>query len=110
MAIVTGKPVHIGGINGRASATGRGVWKAGDVFINDQDWMDFIKLKTGWKDKTVIVQGFGNVGSWASKYVVEAGAKLIGVHEHDVSLINAEGIDPNVSIRLTKPIFLYSIL
>ncbi|KAM7361063.1 big bubble 8 [Cochliomyia hominivorax] len=95
LAIVTGKPVHIGGINGRTSATGRGVWKAGDVFINDQDWMDLIKLKTGWKDKTVIVQGFGNVGSWASKFVVEAGAKLIGIHEFDVSLYNPEGIDPD---------------
>lgn len=97
LAIVTGKPVHIGGINGRASATGRGIWKAGDVFINDQDWMNLIGLKTGWQDKTVIVQGFGNVGSWASKFVVEAGAKLIGIHEYDVSLYNPEGIDPNVS-------------
>ncbi|XP_073820035.1 big bubble 8 [Musca autumnalis] len=94
LAIVTGKPVHIGGINGRTSATGRGVWKAGDVFLQDKDWMDFLKMKTGWEGKTVIVQGFGNVGSYAAKFVVEAGAKLIGVEEKDVSLVNPEGINP----------------
>ncbi|XP_054084184.1 glutamate dehydrogenase, mitochondrial-like, partial [Zeugodacus cucurbitae] len=42
----------------------------------------------------VIVQGFGNVGSHASVFVVEAGAKLIGVQEFDVSLVNENGIDP----------------
>lgn len=99
MAICTGKPVHIGGINGRTSATGRGVWKSGDVFIQDKDWMDLVKVKTGWKGKTVICQGFGNVGSWASKFVVDAGAKLIGVEEHDVSLVNPEGINPDVSFN-----------
>ncbi|BFF93036.1 glutamate dehydrogenase mitochondrial [Drosophila madeirensis] len=94
-AIVTGKPVHIGGINGRNSATGRGVWKAGDLFLQDKDWMDLLKWKTGWKDKKVIVQGFGNVGSFAAKFVHEAGAKLIGVKELDCQLFNKDGIDIN---------------
>lgn len=58
--------------------------------------MDLLKMKTGYKDKTVIVQGFGKVGSWGAKFVVEAGAKMIGVEEVDASLINPEGIDPNV--------------
>lgn len=96
LAITTGKPVHFGGINGRRAATGRGVWKCGDIFINDKDWMDYVKLKPGWQDKTVICQGFGNVGSFACKYVVGAGAKLIGVEEFDCSLVNQDGIDPNV--------------
>ncbi|XP_052835443.1 glutamate dehydrogenase, mitochondrial isoform X1 [Drosophila gunungcola] len=95
LAIVTGKPVHIGGINGRHSATGRGVWKTGDLFLRDKDWMDLIKFKTGWKDKRVIVQGFGNVGSFAAKFVHEAGAKVIGIKEFDVSLVNNDGIDIN---------------
>ncbi|XP_017849602.2 glutamate dehydrogenase, mitochondrial-like [Drosophila busckii] len=95
LAIVTGKPVHIGGINGRHSATGRGVWKAGDLFLQDKEWMDLLSWKTGWKDKKVIVQGFGNVGSFAAKFVHEAGAKVIGIQEKDVSLTNAEGIDIN---------------
>eukprot|EP00099_Drosophila_melanogaster_P023380 NP_651140.1 big bubble 8 [Drosophila melanogaster] len=101
-AIVTGKPVHNGGINGRHSATGRGVWKAGDLFLKDKEWMDLLKWKTGWKDKTVIVQGFGNVGSFAAKYVHEAGAKVIGIKEFDVSLVNKDGIDINDLFEYTE--------
>ncbi|KAL9894593.1 glutamate dehydrogenase, mitochondrial-like [Glossina fuscipes fuscipes] len=95
LAITTGKPVHFGGIHGRTTATGRGVWKSGDVFVQDQNWMELLKMKAGWKDKTVICQGFGNVGSWASKFAVEAGAKLIGVQEIDCSLVNEQGINPD---------------
>ncbi|EDW14639.2 glutamate dehydrogenase, mitochondrial [Drosophila mojavensis] len=94
-AIVTGKPVHIGGINGRFAATGRGVWKAGDLFLQDKQWMDLIGLKTGWEDKRIIVQGFGNVGSFAAKFVHDAGAKVIGIQEFDYSLTNNDGIDIN---------------
>lgn len=97
LAIVTGKPVHVGGINGRHSATGRGVWKSGDLFIQDKEWMDLIGFKTGWKDKRCIVQGFGNVGSFAAKFIHEVGAKVIGIKEFDVSLKNDEGIDIEVS-------------
>ncbi|KAH8335415.1 hypothetical protein KR074_001504 [Drosophila pseudoananassae] len=93
LAIVTGKPVHVGGINGRHSATGRGVWKSGDLFVQDKEWMDLIGFKTGWKDKRCIVQGFGNVGSFAAKFVHEAGAKVIGIKEFDVSIKNNDGID-----------------
>ncbi|ALC46023.1 CG4434 [Drosophila busckii] len=93
LAIVTGKPVHVGGINGRTSATGRGVWKAGDLFLRDEQWMGALNWQTGWKDKKAIVQGFGNVGSYAAKYVHKAGAKVIGIQERDVSLTNADGID-----------------
>ncbi|XP_054083489.1 glutamate dehydrogenase, mitochondrial-like [Zeugodacus cucurbitae] len=96
LAITTGKPVEIGGINGRTAATGHGLFKAAECFIMDKDWMDLLGWKTGWKDKTVIVQRFGNVGSHASVFVVEAGAKLIGVQEFDVSLVNENGIDPKV--------------
>ncbi|XP_062122883.1 glutamate dehydrogenase, mitochondrial-like isoform X2 [Drosophila sulfurigaster albostrigata] len=92
-AIVTGKPVHVGGINGRNSATGRGVWKSGDLFLQDKEWMDMIGLETGWKDKKVIVQGFGNVGSFAAQFVHDAGSKVIGIQEVDFSLTNADGID-----------------
>jgi glutamate dehydrogenase (NAD(P)+) len=40
------------------------------------------------------VQGFGNVGYWASKFFVEEGAKLVGVAEFDGSIYNEDGIDP----------------
>ncbi|CAD6994645.1 unnamed protein product [Ceratitis capitata] len=46
LAITTGKPVAIGGINGRTAATGRGLFKAAECFLNDKDWMDLL----GWKD------------------------------------------------------------
>ncbi|XP_037953185.1 glutamate dehydrogenase, mitochondrial-like [Teleopsis dalmanni] len=95
LAIVTGKPIHNGGIRGRESATGRGVWKSGDMFISDKEWMDAVNLKPGWKDKTVIVQGFGNVGSFAAIFVHDAGAKIIGIKEFDVSLYEPNGINPH---------------
>ncbi|KAL7727553.1 hypothetical protein ACLKA6_000109 [Drosophila palustris] len=101
-AIVTGKPVHVGGINGRNSATGRGVWKTGDLFLQDKDWMDMLGWKTGWKDKKVIVQGFGNVGSFAAKFVQEAGAKVIGIQEAQFSLTNKDGIDINDLIKFKE--------
>ena len=52
-------------------------------------------LNAGLKGKTFIVQGFGNVGFHASKYLVESGAKLIGVIERDCSIYNENGFDPD---------------
>ena len=42
----------------------------------------------------MIIQGFGNVGYWASRYFTEEGAILVGVAEHDGSIYNPNGIDP----------------
>jgi glutamate dehydrogenase (NAD(P)+) len=53
---VTGKPLNQGGINGRRTATGRGVFYGLDNFMNEPDLMAKIGLKSGWKDKTFIVQ------------------------------------------------------
>ena len=49
----------------------------------------------GVNGKTFIVQGFGNVGYWASKFFIEEGAKLVGVAEFDGSIYNEDGIDPD---------------
>ena len=96
MAIVTGKAVTNGGIRGRTTATGRGCWKSGDVFISDKAWMDLVGLPVGWKNKKIIVQGFGNVGMYACMFGVQAGAKVVGILERDAKIYDPNGLDVKV--------------
>jgi glutamate dehydrogenase (NAD(P)+) len=84
-AIVTGKPVNLGGSRGRESATGLGVF-----FITRHACKDHGIPLSGAK---VAIQGFGNVGSWAASYLHEAGAKVIAVGDADGGVRNEKGLD-----------------
>jgi glutamate dehydrogenase (NAD(P)+) len=84
-AVVTGKPINIGGSRGRREATGRG------VMINCDEALR--KFGMDRESTRVVVQGFGNVGSNAAKLMSDAGYKIIGIAEYDGGLFNANGID-----------------
>ena len=84
--IVTGKPVAIGGTEGRREATGRGV-----VYLIERA-MDMLKIDP--EKCTAIVQGFGNVGSVAAlSLALKTGLKVIGISDAMVALYNPKGID-----------------
>jgi len=84
-AVVTGKPINIGGSRGRREATGRGVMMTCDQAIK--------KLGMQPESTRVIVQGFGNVGSNAALLMSQRGYKIIGILEVDGGLYNKNGID-----------------
>lgn len=89
----TGKTLNLFGISGRTESTGLGVFSCTQQLLNGPAIAITLKIKHGLKGKTFVVQGFGNVGFWASKYFTEEGSKLIGVSELDGSIYNSKDID-----------------
>ena len=84
-AIVTGKPLELGGSAGREAATGKGT--AVITRETAQNW------NIDLKNSKVVIQGFGNVGSYAAKFLHEYGCKIIAVSDVTGGLYDPDGID-----------------
>ena len=84
-AVVTGKPLDLGGSKGRVEATGRG------CLIVTNEALRHLKMSPG--DARVVVQGLGNVGGMAARLMSEAGYKIVCIIEHDGAVYNPKGLD-----------------
>ncbi|MGC1918563.1 MAG: Glu/Leu/Phe/Val dehydrogenase [Acidobacteriaceae bacterium] len=90
-AVVTGKPIELGGSRGRRQATGRG------VRVVCLEALRHLKMPV--EGCRIIIQGFGNVGSNAAELLAEVGCKIIGIAEYDGGLYNANGLDIHALLR-----------
>lgn len=89
---VTGKPVHFGGVDGRIEATGRGVQFGLQEFFRNPKDVEDAGLEGSLEGKSIIVQGLGNVGYHAAKFLEEEdGARIVGIIERDGAIINESG-------------------
>ncbi|GMG84722.1 Glu/Leu/Phe/Val dehydrogenase [Paralimibaculum aggregatum] len=92
-ACVTGKPRNSGGIAGRVEATGRGVQYALREFFRHPEDVKIANLSPGLGGKRVIIQGLGNVGYHAAKFLEEEdGCKIIGIIERDGAIYSESGL------------------
>lgn len=93
LACVTGKPVHMGGIEGRVEATGRGIQFALQEFFREPLDVKRANLSGSLESQRVIIQGLGNVGFHAAKFLSEEdGAKVVGVIERDGAVFSEQGL------------------
>jgi glutamate dehydrogenase (NAD(P)+) len=93
-ACVTGKPVSQGGIQGRKEATGRGTYYGVREALSHRDDMKKLGLTPGLEGKSVVIQGYGNVG-WHAAHIMakEGGARIVAIGEWNGWLYNEKGID-----------------
>lgn len=91
-ACVTGKPVTQGGIRGRREATGLGVFYGIRECVNHPELMKRVGLPTGLDGKKIAVQGLGNVGYYAARFLTEAGCSLVAVSEREGTLVRDQGL------------------
>ncbi len=90
---ITGKPLSLGGVRGRLEATGRGVYYGVREALAQAEDMKRLGLTHGLDGKTVVVQGLGNVGYFSTKYLMEDGARVVGIIEREGAIYDARGID-----------------
>jgi glutamate dehydrogenase (NAD(P)+) len=93
LGCVTGKPVPQGGVRGRTEATGRGVFFGIREVCADAADLRAMGMAPGLGGKSAVVQGLGNVGYYAAKFLSEAGVRLVGLAEREGSIANPDGLD-----------------
>ncbi len=92
--VVTGKPLHLFGSEGREEATGRGVMLVLEEVLKERG--------KAWKEIRVAVQGFGNVGSNAARLMAQQGARIVAVADHLGGVANDAGLDIDALIAWVK--------
>lgn len=102
MACVTGKPIRQGGIRGRREATGRGVYFGVREACNNADDMKALGLTKGLDGKRVVVQGLGNVGYYAAKFLREGGCLIVGLAEIEGAIYDPKGLDLEAVMKHRK--------
>ncbi|MDX2194054.1 MAG: Glu/Leu/Phe/Val dehydrogenase [Gemmatimonadales bacterium] len=102
LACVTAKPLAMGGIRGRTEATGKGVFLGLREVCADAPRMRGLGLDVGLAGKRVVVQGLGNVGYWAAKFLQDAGALLVGLAEREGAIANPKGLDVDAVVAHRK--------
>jgi len=93
-AVITGKPLAIGGSEGRLEATARGV-----QYVTRDAMVD---LGMNPEECRVVVQGFGNVGSISARLLHELGCKIVGLSDIQGGVYNAQGIDVHQALHFSK--------
>ncbi|MGA2446200.1 MAG: Glu/Leu/Phe/Val dehydrogenase [Opitutaceae bacterium] len=93
-AIVTGKPLSLGGSEGRREATGRGVAYLVKAYLDD--------FKIPVNQVTAAIQGFGNVGNESAVALADYGAKIIAISDHTAAFHNPNGIDVKKALQYVQ--------
>ncbi len=101
-ACVTGKPIPQGGVRGRTEATGRGVFFGVREACEFADDMKRVGLEKGLEGKKVVVQGLGNVGYHAAKFIQEGGGIIVGLAEYEGAIYNPAGMDVEAVVKHRK--------
>lgn len=96
----TGKYITQGGIAGRTESTGLGVYYGlRELMLNQETFYTKLGLPKGLKDRTFVMQGFGNVGYWAAKFFYGDGGKITTIVEYNSAIHNPAGFNPDDAKR-----------
>lgn len=102
LGCVTGKPLSQGGIRGRVSATGRGLFFGVREACAIAEDMKALGLTVGLEGKRVAVQGLGNVGYHSAKFLQEGGGVLVALSEYEGAIYNPKGLDLEKVVKHRK--------